>query len=102
MDLSRPERLTQTSTPRSKSTVVGSGDVLLVVDAIDEFRHPDGRTLLASFRVKSGAMRQALNFARSASVPIIYANDTKGIWDGDRHRLIAAAVHRGLDDDVVE
>jgi len=78
-----------------------SRDLLLAVDVVDDFRHPGGETLLASFRERVPAMTAALDRARSASVPVLYANDNHGIWDGDRTRLVREALEEGLGADVV-
>ena len=67
-------------------------DVLLVVDVIDDFQHENGDTLLAAFRARQEGMRHALETARSAGTPVIYANDNRGVWDGDRDRLVREAL----------
>jgi nicotinamidase-related amidase len=76
-------------------------DVLLVVDVLDDFRHDDGDALLASFRARSVGMRDALASARAGGVPIVYANDNRGVWDGDRDRLVREAAQDGPGGDVV-
>ena len=76
-------------------------DVLLVVDVLDDFRHEDGERLLASFRDRVGAMGAVLGAMRASGVPIVYANDHRGSWDGDRARLVADAVEHGLGGEVV-
>ena len=50
---------------------------------MNDFRHEDGEQLLASFRGRHGALITALEAARAAGVPVIYANDNQGVWDGD-------------------
>jgi nicotinamidase-related amidase len=77
-----------------------SSDVLLVVDVIDDFRHPDGELLLASFRSRLTAMQAVLDAARRNEITVVYANDNRGVWDGDRVRLVDEAA-RGLGADVV-
>jgi nicotinamidase-related amidase len=67
------------------------GDVLLVVDVINDFRHDDGERLLASFRERHGGMERAIAAARAADVPVVYVNDDQDRWDGDAPALIAAA-----------
>jgi nicotinamidase-related amidase len=67
-------------------------DVVLAVDLLDDFRHANADALLASFRDRADGMRLTLAAARRRSVPIIYANDNRGIWDGDRHRLVQTAL----------
>jgi nicotinamidase-related amidase len=76
-------------------------DVLLVVDVVDTFHHEDGDLLLASFRSRLEPMRGALRTARDNAVPVVYANDNSGVWDGDRNRLIRDALEQGLGPDAV-
>jgi nicotinamidase-related amidase len=77
-------------------------DALLLVDVINDFRHEDGEKLLASFRERHGALLAAIDRARAAEIPVLYANDNRGVWDGDRGRLVADAVERGLGGELVQ
>jgi nicotinamidase-related amidase len=65
-------------------------DVLLLVDLIQTFDHEEGDALLESFRQRHGAILEAIESAREAELPVIYANDNHGIWDGDAKRAIDA------------
>ena len=67
-------------------------DALLLVDVINDFRHEDGDKLLESFRERHGALLRALEEARANDVPVIYANDNFGVWDGDAPRLVEQAL----------
>jgi nicotinamidase-related amidase len=67
-------------------------DVLLAIDLLDDFRHEDGATLLESVRERAGGMHATIEAARAGGRPIVYANDHHGIWDGDRDRLVRAAL----------
>jgi nicotinamidase-related amidase len=67
-------------------------DALLLVDLINTFEHEDGDDLLASFRQRHGGMVAALERAREQGIPVVYANDTEGIWDGDSRRLVREAI----------
>jgi nicotinamidase-related amidase len=67
-------------------------DALLIVDVFQDFEHEDGDALLESFRARQPALLQALKDAREGDVPVIYANDSHGIWDGDAQRLVREAV----------
>jgi nicotinamidase-related amidase len=67
-------------------------DVLLLVDLIQTFEHEDGDSLLESFGHRHGAILEAIESARAAEVPVIYANDNYGTWDGDAGRLVKLAV----------
>jgi nicotinamidase-related amidase len=67
-------------------------DALLVIDVVSEFAHDDGEKLLASFRSRQQAMRNALTAARARRIPVIYVNDRHGRWDGDAPGLLRAAL----------
>jgi nicotinamidase-related amidase len=77
-------------------------DALLLVDVIKDFRHEDGERLLASYRERFDALKATLERAREDEVPVIFANDNSGIWDGDARRLVRQAVEEGLAGDLVE
>jgi nicotinamidase-related amidase len=66
-------------------------DALLLVDVINDFRHEDGDALLESFRERHGALLRALEDARARNLPVVYANDNFGVWDGDARRLVEEA-----------
>jgi nicotinamidase-related amidase len=59
---------------------------------VNDFRHEDGEQLLASFRERHGALTTALEAARAAGIPVIYANDNQGVWDGDGPGQVRKAV----------
>jgi nicotinamidase-related amidase len=67
-------------------------DCLLVVDVLTDFAHEDGDVLLQSFRERAPALEKALRDARERGVPVVYANDTHGIWDGDSRALVQRAL----------
>jgi nicotinamidase-related amidase len=67
-------------------------DALLIVDVFQDFEHEDGDALLESFRARQPALERALEDARDRAVPVIYANDSDGIWDGDAPGLVRRAV----------
>jgi nicotinamidase-related amidase len=67
-------------------------DALLIVDVFQDFEHEDGDALLRSFRARQPALVRALEDARSSGVPVVYANDSYGVWDGDARRMVRAAI----------
>jgi nicotinamidase-related amidase len=67
-------------------------DALLIVDVLQDFEHEDGDALLRSFRARQPALVRALEDARSGGVPVVYANDSYGVWDGDVRRMVRHAV----------
>ncbi len=73
-------------------------DVLLVVDVLNDFEHEDGDKLLESFRERQPALVAALSSARERGIPVIYANDNYGVWDGDaRAQVERARAGKGSD-----
>jgi nicotinamidase-related amidase len=75
------------------SAAFEQGDVLLVVDVFDDFRHDDAEALLASFRERGAAMKRAIELAREAGVPVIYVNDDRDRWDSDAPALAREAAN---------
>jgi len=76
-------------------------DALLLVDVLNDFEHEDGERLLSSFRERHDGMVRALGRARGEDVPVVYANDNYGVWDGDRQRLVRQALD-GRGGDLLE
>jgi nicotinamidase-related amidase len=68
---------------------------------VNDFRHEDGEQLLASFRERHGALISALEAARAAATPVIYANDNQGVWDGDGPGQVRRAVEEGQGGELV-
>jgi nicotinamidase-related amidase len=66
-------------------------DALLLVDVLNDFDHEDGDKLLASFRERRPALVDALSRARDSGLPVIYANDDYGAWDGDARAQVERA-----------
>jgi nicotinamidase-related amidase len=67
-------------------------DALLVIDALNDFRHRGGGRLLASFRARLAGFVAALDHARTNDMAVVYVNDNYGDWSGDRASLVARAV----------
>jgi nicotinamidase-related amidase len=76
-------------------------DALLLVDLLNDFEHEDGDRLLESFRARHEGMVRALGRARGQDLPVVYANDNYGVWDGDRQRLVRQALD-GRGGDLLE
>jgi nicotinamidase-related amidase len=74
---------------------------LLVVDAINDFSHDDADALLDSFRRRVAGMEAGLARARSAGIPVVYANDANGRWDGDGPGHVRDATERGRGGELV-
>jgi nicotinamidase-related amidase len=67
-------------------------DAFVLVDVVQTFEHQDGERLLESFRARHDGFVRALERARADGLPVIYANDNFGIWDGDAPRLVREAL----------
>lgn len=65
---------------------------LLLVDVINRFDHEDGDALLASFRARHRPLVAALDLAHARGLPVVYANDGWGAWDGDAPKLVREAI----------
>jgi nicotinamidase-related amidase len=78
-----------------------TGDALLVVDVINDFKHDDGERLLQSFREKASAMAAAIATARASHVPVIYANDDGDRWNSDGPGYVRAVLESGADPNVL-
>jgi nicotinamidase-related amidase len=76
-------------------------DALVLVDVINGFDHEDGDRLLASFRARHAGLVCALERARRDGVPVVYANDNVGVWEGDAPGLVRRAV-AGTGGELVE
>jgi nicotinamidase-related amidase len=77
-------------------------DALLLVDVIQDFRHDGAEPLLESFRRRHPTLVAAIEDARRAGIPIVYANDNHGVWDGDASSLVRKAVENGRAPELVE
>jgi nicotinamidase-related amidase len=67
-------------------------DVLLLVDLLDDFTHEHGQQLLRSLAERHQRLTSVIESARRSGIPIVYANDNKGHWDGDVHELVRRAL----------
>jgi len=76
-------------------------DCLLAVDVFGDFSHEDGDRLLASLRDRAGGFVHTLDAARRREIPVLFANDTHGVWDGDSRALVERAL-AGPGRDVLE
>jgi nicotinamidase-related amidase len=77
-------------------------DALLLVDVIQDFRYEGSDALLESFEQRHEALVAAIEDARSRDLPIVYANDNHGIWDGDGASLVRRATDAGRAGKLIE
>ena len=77
-----------------------ANDCVLAVDLFTTFDFEQGEQLLASLRERSAGFHRAFSTARERRLPIVYANDTFGIWTGDASAIVERAL-RGPGGDVL-
>jgi len=65
-------------------------DCLLLVDLFNDFRHEDGDVLLACFRERFANLHELVSGFRGSG-PVIYANDSFGVFDGDSKAIVERA-----------
>lgn len=63
-----------------QSPANGTGDAMVVIDVLNDFRFVDGSRLFRQFRPCVAALARLLARARAREVPVIYANDNFGRW----------------------
>jgi nicotinamidase-related amidase len=76
-------------------------DCLLAVDLFTDFSHQDGERLLESLRERAVGLVQAVEGARDRQLPVVYANDNFGVWNGDARGIVQRAL-AGPAGDVLE
>jgi nicotinamidase-related amidase len=62
---------------------------LLILDMISEFDFPDGDRLRRPATVAAHTISRLRARAHAAKVPVIYVNDTRGVWESDQRAFIA-------------
>jgi nicotinamidase-related amidase len=72
-----------------KRDAKGSGDAVLVIDVLGDFRFDDGAPLLQRFRRCIAPLAALLRRARRAGVPVVYANDNFGRWRSSLDDVVA-------------
>ena len=63
--------------------------VLLVIDAINDFRFAEGRQVLKEASPMAGRIRRLKRRAQRTRIPTVYVNDNFGRWRSDFRTLIA-------------
>jgi nicotinamidase-related amidase len=70
----------QRRVPDVKAERNASGDAILVIDVLSDFRFEGGATLLRRLQPRIPTLGRLLQRARRAGVPVVYANDNLGRW----------------------
>jgi nicotinamidase-related amidase len=66
-------------------------DCLLLIDLFSDFSHEDGDVHLEALKRKAPVLIKTLARARAEELPVVFANDTNGVWDGDGRGLLERA-----------
>lgn len=65
-----------------------SGLALVLIDVINHFEFPDGKTILRQALTVAPALAHLKQRAREAGIPAIYVNDNFGQWRSEMSKLI--------------
>jgi nicotinamidase-related amidase len=65
-----------------------SGLALVLVDVINHFEFPDGKSILRQALSIAPALSRLKKRAREAGIPAIYVNDNFGQWRSDQSKLL--------------
>ena len=65
-----------------------SGLALVLIDVINHFEFPDGKTILRQALAVAPALARLKKKAREAGIPVIYVNDNFGQWRSEMSKLI--------------
>ena len=68
---------------------------VVLVDVIDDLGFPGGERLLPAALAAAGRIRDLVDRARAAGVPVIFANDHFGRWREDFHAVLERALRPG-------
>jgi nicotinamidase-related amidase len=67
-------------------------DVLLAVDIFGRFDHADGSRLLESLETRQAGFHDTWRTARARGIPVVYANDAFGDWQGNAQAIVDRAL----------
>lgn len=75
---------------------MGPDTALLLVDVINDLDFPGGRALLEHALPAAERIRDLVDRAREADVPVIYANDNFGHWRDDFREVLRHCLEDGV------
>lgn len=78
------------------AATVGHDAALLLVDVINDLDFPGGHALLERALPAAERIRDLIDRARAADVPIIYANDNFGHWRDDFREVLRHCLEDGV------
>jgi nicotinamidase-related amidase len=65
-----------------------SGLALVLIDVINHFEFPDGKTILRQALAVAPALARLKKKAKEAGIPVVYVNDNFGQWRSEMSKLI--------------
>lgn len=68
---------------RAKTVAGKNGDVLLIIDTINDLEFPGAQNLLPWAERLAPRLARFRGLARRAKIPVVYVNDNFGLWHGD-------------------
>jgi nicotinamidase-related amidase len=81
--------------PLANGTPAAGATALVVIDMISTWGFPDANPLLAQAARIAPAIAGLKARCRRAGVPVIYANDNRGMWRSDFREVYAGALEAG-------
>lgn len=78
--------------PSIEATRRDPRDCLLAVDLFTTFDFEGGDRLLASLRARGDGIRETVTGARRSGIPLVYANDSFGSWEGNADAIVERAL----------
>lgn len=72
----------------------GDGSALVVIDMINTYDHEDAELLVPAAERAVPVLAELIGRARTADVPVIYANDNFGLWRSHHGELVDTALSR--------
>jgi nicotinamidase-related amidase len=82
-------------TPRSRRKNRHGRTALLILDMISKFDFPDGDRLVGPAVRAAMHVAELKRRARRAGQPVIYVNDTAGVWESDQRGFVRRCASEG-------
>jgi len=83
------------ATPLAADRRAAGATALLITDMISNWRFPDAERLLAQAEIVVPHIAALKARCRRAGVPIIYANDNRGMWRSDFQQVVMSSLLEG-------
>ncbi len=84
----------RTPNPQRDTVQFRSGDVLLIIDAINDLEFPGGENIFPWAMKLAGKLSQFRTLAHRFGMPVIYVNDNFGLWHSSFPEVYAHCTRR--------